>query len=459
MNNRTFLKITILSYLVLLLGSCKKEDQKPSNPNIVINEEFSVSAHQKGGDLIKTTDGGYLLLGSTSTNGEYYDLYLIKTDENGKEQWHAVHGETSTGSGAETIYMDEEAVRVVELSNGEYLLVCNRTYHQNNGLYEAIVPKYTKIVLYRIGATGAILSSVELKSTDDYSYRAAAIELLNDGGFLVVGNTSNVNKNKPQYNSYKEYDLQDILVTRLNSDFSETWASGSASSQGRGFIGIDAATGVALTKDGYYLVTGTVQELNGVGALDNNLIAMLLEPSQGGIVNQKTYGLGYNLITKDMYFDEEKGEGMVLGYEPTPNFEYGNLVMTKITTSGFSLEFPDPAELYGVNGKQLMDEDGSTLTTLLMANRIIKGLGEHEYAVGATTYNNGEGHWLWFGLDNSGGVATESENYIGTNNETGVLSLDELSSVVINQDLDGYAITGTFDAATGTSIGLVVAKK
>ncbi|MCP4442726.1 MAG: hypothetical protein GY810_27790 [Aureispira sp.] len=400
MNNITFFKFIMLSYLVLLLSSCKKDNGKIDNPNIIINEQFSFAAHQKGGDLIKTDNGGYLLFGATSTDGEYYDLYVIETDENGKEKWHAVYGETSISSGTDIRYIDEQAVRVVELPSGEYVLVCNRTYHKEYSVSGVFVPEKTKIVLYKIGSTGGNISSIELDSEDDYSYSAADIELLDDGGFILVGNTTNINKNKPQYFAYKDYDKKDMLVTRLNSDFTKNWASGAASSQGRGFVGIDAATGVAVTKDGYYLVTGTVQEMDMVAneKLENNLIAMLYEPTQGGVVNQKTYGLGYELITNDMYFDQATGEAIVLGYEPIPNFKSGNLVVVKITTGGFNLEFPEPAELYGANGKAIQDEDGSTLTKPLIGNRIIKGLNTHKYAIGSTVYShmNGEGEWLWF---------------------------------------------------------------
>lgn len=61
------------------------------------NEEwykiFGGSSYDKASDLIATDDGGYAILGSTSSYGKgNYDVYVIKVDKKGRKQWSETYG-------------------------------------------------------------------------------------------------------------------------------------------------------------------------------------------------------------------------------------------------------------------------------------------------------------------------------------------------------------------------------
>lgn len=61
------------------------------------NEEwfktFGGSSYDRAGSLHLTSDGGYLLIGSTSSFGKgNYDIYVIKTDSKGKKIWEQTYG-------------------------------------------------------------------------------------------------------------------------------------------------------------------------------------------------------------------------------------------------------------------------------------------------------------------------------------------------------------------------------
>ena len=61
------------------------------------NEEwfktFGGRSYDKAGSLHSTSDGGYLIIGSTSSYGEgNYDIYVIKTDSEGKKIWEQTYG-------------------------------------------------------------------------------------------------------------------------------------------------------------------------------------------------------------------------------------------------------------------------------------------------------------------------------------------------------------------------------
>lgn len=62
------------------------------------NEEwfkfYGGRSYDKASDFIKTMDGGYAIIGSTSSYGKgNYDMYLIKVDKEGNEEWSQTYGE------------------------------------------------------------------------------------------------------------------------------------------------------------------------------------------------------------------------------------------------------------------------------------------------------------------------------------------------------------------------------
>lgn len=61
------------------------------------NEEwyktYGGTSYDKASDLIETNDGGYAIIGSTSSYGKgNYDIYVIKVDKRGKKEWSETYG-------------------------------------------------------------------------------------------------------------------------------------------------------------------------------------------------------------------------------------------------------------------------------------------------------------------------------------------------------------------------------
>jgi len=85
------------------------------------NEEwykiYGGTSYDKASDLIATSDGGYAILGSTSSYGKgNYDIYLIKVDKRGKKEWSKTYGG----------FYNEYGYSIKERRNGGFIIQATR---------------------------------------------------------------------------------------------------------------------------------------------------------------------------------------------------------------------------------------------------------------------------------------------------------------------------------------------
>jgi uncharacterized delta-60 repeat protein len=83
------------------------------------NKTFGQEHHDGAGEIITTSDGGYLIVGSIENRYEplpvdewYSDVYIIKLDQNGNLEWDMVYGGDK----------EESASSVRELSDGSFVI-------------------------------------------------------------------------------------------------------------------------------------------------------------------------------------------------------------------------------------------------------------------------------------------------------------------------------------------------
>jgi len=103
------------------------ETSNEATISIIVKVGWSKTYGGTGGDVVysilQTSDGGYLLAGRTNSFGSGdYDMYLVKTDANGSEEWSQTFG------GAYSDYANS----VIQTFDGGYLLV-GRTSSFGNG--------------------------------------------------------------------------------------------------------------------------------------------------------------------------------------------------------------------------------------------------------------------------------------------------------------------------------------
>jgi len=134
-----------------------------ANGNEVWSKTFGGSSYDEGYSVQQTTDGGYIIAGR-----KVFDAYLIKTDASGNEVWSKTLGGTDV----------EVAYSVQETSDGGYIIT------GFTGSYGAGVDD---VYLIKTDANGSeVWSKTFGGSNDDIGY---SVQQASDSGYIIVGET------------------------------------------------------------------------------------------------------------------------------------------------------------------------------------------------------------------------------------------------------------------------------
>jgi hypothetical protein len=197
---------------------------------------YGGAAADEGRCVRQTADGGFVVVGTTSSfGGGGEDVYLIKTNELGNEEWHKTFG----GIG------NEEGYCVQCTSDGGYIIT--------GGTSSA--PMVVDVVLIRTDADGNELWS---KSYGDvFQDGGSCVRQTGDGGYIVAG-LSEKQTSPPSVDD-------NAYLLKTDADGVEEW------SECFGKEWLDIGTGVELTADGGYLLCGYTNSY-GEGEFDALLV-------------------------------------------------------------------------------------------------------------------------------------------------------------------------------------------
>lgn len=172
------------------------------NGDTIWTNTFGTSGVDLGNSIQQTSDGGFIITGRRlSFSSGTPDLYLVRTDSNGDSLW------TRGYNGPVTPFSFDEGKGVYQLSSGGYLAA---------GISDA------KLWLLRIDENGDTLW------TKLYNEPCSSVDITSDGGFIISGNNS---------------------LTRINEDLNILWTKVIGESS-------DFSNSVQQTSDGGYIVTG-----------------------------------------------------------------------------------------------------------------------------------------------------------------------------------------------------------
>jgi hypothetical protein len=209
----------------------------------------------------QTTDGGYILVGSTNSYGAGgYDVYLVKTNFSGDTLWTRTFGGSA----------DDDGYCVKQTTDGGYIL-CGNT--QSFGLQGAYVIK--------TNSAGDTLWTRVYGYTFSIGY---SVSLTSDGGYVVGGTTIRFNGTR------------DMNLIKLDASGNFQW------NKTYGGNGNEFAGNAVQTSDGGYLMFGTKRYL----ALDDRFFVIRTN-SVGDTTGNKLYD--YFGIAADCWYGIQTSDG------------------------------------------------------------------------------------------------------------------------------------------------------
>ena len=230
-------------------------------PNIAFNVNIDAQWNKNWGGwdddssrcVQQTADGGYVIVGSTVSYGSgNSDIWLIKTDNNGKKLWDKTFGGSDWDSGYFLQQTDDDGFIIIGSTN---------SFGPDNDVW-----------LIKTDADG----NKQWDKTFDFEGNdiGNCIEITSDGGFIITGSTG-----------------QDILLMKTDNDGNKLWDN---------IFGGDntyTACSVKETADKGYILIGSIRSF---GSGDEDVF-LIKTDSLGQELWEKTFGetgndTGYSVL-------------------------------------------------------------------------------------------------------------------------------------------------------------------
>ncbi len=285
--------ITGLSIIALLAfsNSCREETFSPSQADSFV-KFFGSYDIDTGYDVKSLDDGGYAIVGTTTTENAVTDIILIRTDRYGNEIW-----EPKLYGGD----YNDRAYSFKVLPDGGFAILGTKGLRSNNRLI-------SNLYLIRTNSSGDTIWTREYGGfSKDVGYH---LDLTSDGGFIMIGSTEDATKG-----------VSDILIVKTDADGEVFWT------RTLGGPGNDVGTHISKTDNGY-IFAGYSDSFNQPGQSNSNIFIAKIN-LLGRVIFPYTYGGSGNDFGESVI--PVPGEGYaILGTTTNPLTNTKNIFLTLV---------------------------------------------------------------------------------------------------------------------------------
>lgn len=245
--------------------------------NIVWQKCLGGNYYDNIGNISKTDDGGYIIIGTTGSNNipgfhigntGTVDIFVVKLNSSGDVEWQKCFG----GS------LSDQGFDIIQTIDGGYIF-SGTTYSFDGDLNGFFDSGYSSCWIVKINNLGIIDWQ---KRVGGNGYETAkSIKQLSDGGYVFTGSTSSINDAfSTNHGNY------DILVVRTDTSGEIIWQ--------KCFGGTNAETSenIKITNDGGFIIAGTSNSNDGNLTFNNggNDFWILKLDTIGNLEWQKSIG-------------------------------------------------------------------------------------------------------------------------------------------------------------------------
>jgi len=345
------------NYTTYIINQSKEKSALMSPPDIEWNMTYGGEYVDLAYSVQQTNDGGYIATGYTSSYGNGgIDVWLVKIDTDGAEQWNITYGTASSEAG----------YSVQQTSDNGYIITGYVYSSEGTGM---------DLLLLKTDQNGKILWNRTLGGNgSDMGY---CVKQAIDGGYIVTGRLTTY-----QY-------LEDVWLIKTNENGSIIWDKTFGKLDYR-----DVGYSLQQTFDGGYIITGYTYSYGGGG----NKIWLIKTDGKGNELWNKTFNGNIGVTVKQT----KDGGYVFVGY--TTYYGNGSSDIWLVKTDG------NGKELWNRTYGGISSEIGCSVQQLINGGYILTG---YTYSYGAGSAD------LWLIKTDSKGMEIWNRTYGGSSYDIG----------------------------------------
>tara|TARA_R110002074_G_scaffold149035_8_gene301368 strand:- start:1242 stop:2585 length:1344 start_codon:yes stop_codon:yes gene_type:complete len=415
-------------FLACFIFSCAKEEAEIAFNSLNTEfkgeldfiKNFGGSGNESAQAIVKTTDGGFAILGYTeSINGdistkteEENDYWLLKFDENSNLQWNKTYGGSK----------DDIGQSLAQTSDGGFILTgysmsSDGDASKNEGFHDNWILK--------LDAQG----NLEWQSSYGFSGHDHSYDILeaSQGGYFFTGfldiTSARADGNTEKGNSMTSHGVGEFWGTKIDEEGSVQW---------RGYFGgtnNDRAHGVVQTNDGGFVMAGFTES-------DDFDISNTNGSYDFWVVKVDTFG---NLIWEQSF----GGEGIEVSYDIAKTTDNGFVVVgNTFSTNGDILLNHGESDMWMIK----LDEEGNLIWE--------QTYGGSQFDLAQAVVQSKDGGFLITGNSKSDDKDSSLNN---GENDIWVVKTNAFGDLVWEKSFGGSGLDFGFDLLENTDGSIIIA--